>query len=131
MAKIGEAMRKNNRTLSEVDCVLDNNCQGVVPLDVEPVFSFYLMKCEDMKWYDNAGTIPCVNNSRFKNSKIVIPNRDEQIEIASFLDEKCKTIDESISTKQSQLDKLDNYKKSIIYEYVTGKKRVKGELWNH
>lgn len=124
MAKIGEAMRKNNRTLSEVDCVLDNNCQGVVPLDVEPRFSFYLMKCVDMKWYDNAGTIPCVNNSKFKNSKIVIPNREEQAKIATFLDEKCKAIDESILTKQSQLDKLSNYKKSIIYEYVTGKKRV-------
>ena len=48
----------------------------------------------------------------------------EQIEIADYLDDKCKKIDRLISIKQAKIDKLNRYKKSLIYEYVTGKKEV-------
>ena len=53
-----------------------------------------------------------------------IDDRDEQQQIASFLDEKTSQIDSLISLKQQKIDELKSYKKSIIYEYVTGKKRV-------
>ncbi len=56
--------------------------------------------------------------------KITLPPLDEQREIAQYLDEKCSEIDVLIEKKQNFLTELANYKKSLIYEYVTGKKEV-------
>lgn len=58
--------------------------------------------------------------------KVPRPSKEEQIEIANYLDKQCAQIDEIIKDKQNQIDKMEKYKKSLIYEYVTGKKRVKG-----
>ena len=52
------------------------------------------------------------------------PPYTEQQEIASFLDTKCSEIDSLISIKEKKIEELKDYKKSLIYEYVTGKKRV-------
>ena len=60
----------------------------------------------------------------FENTVVLIPPADEQKEIADYLDNKCAQIDELISAKQSQIETLESYKKSLIYEYVTGKKEV-------
>lgn len=49
---------------------------------------------------------------------------EEQNEIVTFLDEKCTQIDKLIALKQQKIEKLQQYKKSVIYEYVTGKKGV-------
>ena len=56
--------------------------------------------------------------------KQIAPPADEQKEIAAYLDILCGQIDSIIADKKKQLDVLDSYKKSIIYEYVTGKKEV-------
>lgn len=53
-----------------------------------------------------------------------IPPIEEQEAIASYLDEKCAIIDQSIADKQTQIETLKSYKASLIYEYVTGKKQV-------
>lgn len=53
-----------------------------------------------------------------------VPPMSEQKEIADYLDKKCAEIDTLISKKTALLGELENYKKSIIYEYVTGKKEV-------
>lgn len=53
-----------------------------------------------------------------------MPSKDEQIEIVLFLNEKCAQIDELMSLKQTKIEKLEQYKRSLIYEYVTGKKEV-------
>ena len=58
--------------------------------------------------------------------KAPVPPIAEQEEIANYLDEICLKIDDSIIGKQEQINGLLDYKKSIIYEYVTGKKCVKG-----
>ena len=55
---------------------------------------------------------------------IPYPPLSEQQEIAEYLDKKCSEIDAVISDKQSQIETLESYKKSLIYEYVTGKKEV-------
>lgn len=57
-------------------------------------------------------------------SPIVLYPLKEQADIVDFLDAKCQEIEESISFKKEQLTKLAVYEKSIIYEYVTGKKRI-------
>ncbi len=59
-----------------------------------------------------------------KNCPIPEPSYTDQARIAAYLDEKCAEINETISLKQQQLETLAEYKKSMIYEYVTGKKEV-------
>ena len=54
----------------------------------------------------------------------ILPPSDEQEKIADFLDSKCKNIDDLITIKEQKIEKLQQYKKSIIYEYVTGKKEA-------
>lgn len=61
----------------------------------------------------------------FKNTFMTIPPLNEQNQIVDYLDKKTKLIDDSIAIKQKQLETLEEYKKSLIYEYVTGKKEVK------
>ena len=56
--------------------------------------------------------------------KQLVPPIDEQQEIADYLDNKCAEIEQIIADKKSQIETLDGYKKSLIYEYVTGKKEV-------
>ena len=60
----------------------------------------------------------------FKNIPFIIPLHDEQNEIVEFLDRKCIEIDTLISKKEQLISELESYKKSLIYEYVTGKKEV-------
>ena len=59
-----------------------------------------------------------------KECSIIIPPKEERLLISNYLDDKCNTIDSIIESKQQQLSKLEEYKKSMIYEYVTGKKEV-------
>ena len=70
-------------------------------------------------------TRPELSIDEIKTIHVLLPqNVEEQAEIVEYLDAKCLHIDEAINTKKEQLATLDEYKKSIIYEYVTGKKEV-------
>ena len=60
----------------------------------------------------------------FGDTFIPVPPLDEQQEIADYLDNKCAEIEQIIADKKLQIETLDGYKKSLIYEYVTGKKEV-------
>ena len=55
---------------------------------------------------------------------VTVPPIEEQTAIAQYLDSKVSEIDAIIAQKQKQLTVLDEYKKSLIFEYVTGKKKV-------
>ncbi len=57
----------------------------------------------------------------------ILPSHTEQTEIADYLDKKCAEIEAIISDKKAQLDVIEKYKRSLIYEYVTGKKEVVDE----
>ena len=96
----------------------------MVPKKIDSQFSYYLFNCIDMTWFDNAGTVPCISNQKLKNSKIPYPWIFEQKRIAKYLNNKCTEIDSIIEEKQKQLEVLEQYKQSLIYEYVTGKKAV-------
>ena len=67
-----------------------------------------------------------LNYSEFSKLMVIAPSQPEQQAIADYLDAKCAEIDQTIAQKQEQLDTLADYKKSLIYEYVTGKKEVPG-----
>ena len=60
----------------------------------------------------------------FNNFIIACPPVEEQQEIAEYLDKKCSEIDSLIASKEKFIIELESYKKSLIYEYVTGKKEV-------
>ena len=62
--------------------------------------------------------------TEFENTMCLVPPLSEQQEIADYLDEKCSEIDVLIEKKQQFLTEMATYKKSLIYEYVTGKKEV-------
>ena len=63
-------------------------------------------------------------SSEFKQIMVPYPSLEEQRSIASYLDSKCAEIDALITIKQKKIEELKGYKKSVIYEYVTGKKEV-------
>ena len=62
--------------------------------------------------------------SKLGQLKMVLPTYDEQNEIVMKLDSVCGNIDAIVVTKKEQLENIQKHKKSLIYEYVTGKKRV-------
>ena len=69
--------------------------------------------------------MPRVSWNYVKNLRVVFPNQSEdQIKIVNYLDKKLTIIDQIVRQKQQQLNHLDKYKQSIVYEYVTGKKQV-------
>ncbi len=68
--------------------------------------------------------MPRVSSNIVLNAEVTLPKIEEQKQIADYLDQKCSEIDQTISEKQKQLEILAEYKKSVIYEYVTGKKEV-------
>lgn len=70
------------------------------------------------------GTIPTISQEKIRNMYVISPPISEQQAIASYLDEKTSQIDSLIALKQEKITELKDYKKSIIYEYVTGKKKV-------
>jgi type I restriction enzyme S subunit len=69
-------------------------------------------------------TVPSVRLPMLNNFVVCIPSPTEQQEIAKYLDQKCAEIDSLIALKQQKIEELKDYKKSIIYEYITGKKEV-------
>ena len=64
------------------------------------------------------------NFSKLGKLSICVPPLDEQDKIVDYLDSKVKQIDDVITQKQEQLEILEEYKKSVVFEYVTGKKEV-------
>lgn len=65
-----------------------------------------------------------LNIELLSSCPVPCPSMEEQKDIADYLDNKCSQIDNLIRIKQQKIDKLEQYKKSLIYEYVTGKKEV-------
>ena len=72
----------------------------------------------------NGMGVPHLTQENMKSVLITTPPLSEQQAIASYLDEKTSQIDSLIALKQEKITELKDYKKSIIYEYVTGKKKV-------
>ena len=72
----------------------------------------------------NLVTRASLGQSLLKSMFVLLPGMNEQYEIAEYLDSKCNEIDNITSRKQQLITELEAYKKSLIYEYVTGKKEV-------
>lgn len=117
-AKIGEAMKKNNRAINIIPCCIDNNCQAMVPHNINKDFGYYVFSVIDLNEFDNGGTVPCINNQKLRDYFIPYPSVDEQQHIADYLDHKCSQIDAIIARQQEVIEKLKAYKLSKINEIV-------------
>ena len=71
-----------------------------------------------------AGVRQGLNWEEVKKLQIVVPSEEEQQKIVMYLDSKCSEIDALIKSKEKLVEDLTAYRKSLIYEYVTGKKEV-------
>lgn len=65
-----------------------------------------------------------ISQSIIKQATIILPPVEEQIAIATYLNKKCTEIDNLIAAKQQKIEMLKDYKKSLIFECVTGKKEI-------
>lgn len=72
----------------------------------------------------NGTTIPNLSLNTLYNFPTILPSASEQAEIADYLDAKCAEIDRLIAKKEQLVKELESYKKSLIYEVVTGKREV-------
>jgi type I restriction enzyme S subunit len=91
-------------------------------------FAYYSLKARTKYFLDSASLgigQPNLNTDIIGSTYLAIPPIEEQYDIVEFLNTKCSEIDQLISIKQQKIVELKDYKKSLIYEYTTGKKEVK------
>lgn len=93
-----------------------------------PNFVFYYTLSNVYQNWKNSifiqSTIQNIGADKYSVMPIIIPPLSEQQSIADYLDRKCSEIGELISIKQQKIEKLKDYKKSLIFECVTGKRKV-------
>lgn len=98
-------------------------------LNIELRYLYYVLrtsffKSKGIESMTGTGGLKRVSSGVVRNYNFAIPPKDEQQEIATYLDTKCAEIDLIIEKKEQLIEELGSYKKSLIYEYVTGKKEV-------
>lgn len=92
---------------------------------IDTKFLFYLIQTMNFNRYAHNAAQPGIAASFILQLPCFLPNNKlEQQEIVSYLDEKTNRIDTLISDKEKVIQELDQYKRSLIYEYVTGKKEA-------
>ena len=112
----------------EVECIISYSCVTVKPNKdlLNGYYLFYYLQSsafmEDVRQYINSNTQGNVGIEALYKVKIPLSNLCEQSEIVAYLDEKTAAIDSLIQKKEQLITELEAYKKSLIYEYVTGKK---------
>lgn len=125
------------KTASVGKCVIYDSNEPAMPnpqlvvlknIKCLPKFLYYSMVSDVMqapaKMYVYGSVIPTISQLNLGRIKIPVPSPEEQQQIADYLDEKCKNINNRVQKRRQQLEWLKEYKKSLIFDYVTGKKRV-------
>lgn len=88
-------------------------------------YYYYCSICFDYEWYVTQTAKPSMTQTDYYNMRIPLPVKFEQQQIVDYLDQKVTQIQKLINSKQQQINQLTEYKNSLIFEYVTGKKQVK------
>lgn len=92
---------------------------------VLPEYLFYAFKgCCNFDFYKSGSVLPSMTQSQINNITIPLPALEEQKQILAILQVKMGKIDSLLSLLNRNIEKLNSYKKSLVYEYVTGEKRV-------
>ena len=131
-AKTGATIGKVGIVPSEIPLANTTSHVGKITVakDVNPKFIFYVLASYIgyKQFWDIAAqksTRPELSIDEIKTIHVLLPQKiEEQTEIVSYLDATCRLIDDAVCEKKEQLTTLEEYKKSVIYEYVTGKKEV-------
>lgn len=100
---------------------------NIIPdADISSEYLYYMMLANAKRLnHLSTGTIQAnLSRKAFEHLMVQFPPLKEQKQIALYLDKKCGKIDYMIEQKQHIIDELKKYKKSLIYEVVTGKKEV-------
>lgn len=92
--------------------------------DVNCKFMYYVATTLPFDKYSTSTALPSMTQTILGNLKVAIPPKDEQSVIVEYLDKKCGEIDNLIAVKKQKIETLKEYKKSIIFECVTGKKEI-------
>ena len=121
--KIGEALKKNHRKINACSCLIDNNIAAIKTNEriIDFNYFYYYFCCVNAEWFVNPGAVPSINNAYLKNFMVLLPSKNEQTAIANFLDQKTAEIDDLITEIKLQIQKLKEYRQSLISEAVTGK----------
>lgn len=118
------ALCGNVRLISESKFITDNalilNCFDNALYS----YMYIMLKAANLNNLNTSNAQPLITGSKVLNVSLPIPPLSEQQSIADYLDQKCSEIDELISIKQQKIEKLKDYKKSLIFECVTGKRKV-------
>lgn len=105
----------------------NQGCLSCIPKTEDIVKYYYYVMSGCTEQYNLLGsgtTFKEISATNFANFVLPNPSVSEQEEMVAYLDEKCSKVDRLIAIKNAKIDKLNKYKKSLIYEYVTGKKEV-------
>ncbi len=105
----------------------NQGCISCIPKSFVNSKYFYYLMSVLTEWFELFGsgtTFKELSTNNFANFSLSQPPLSEQQSIADYLDQKCSEIDELISIKQQKIEKLKDYKKSLIFECVTGKRKV-------
>lgn len=87
-------------------------------------FFYYVASSIDVELLSTNTAKPSMTQSDWGDIKIPLPATEEQRQIVDYLDERCAAIDSIIETRNKQLERLEDYRKALIFAYVTGKKEV-------
>lgn len=117
-----------NVSISKIDAYTNQACcvlKAKKNDDIRYLFYFLKVAQEEMLLKAFGGTQPNISQVIIKNLNFLKVSSVEQKSISDYLDCQCGKIDSILKDKQEQLEKIKQHKKSLIYEYVTGKKCVK------
>ena len=110
-----------------VECSCNQQITAINTNKIRPKYLMYWMIANTKFLRDTAmfTTLPILNNQTIGNYLVMFPDdRNEEKEVVDYLDGKCDKIEILIEAKKHEIDRLHRYKKSIIYEIVTGKMEV-------
>lgn len=110
------------------DAFFPDSVVGFIPnADINDEYLYYIFKAMKPEFVRTAikSTQLNLNVERIRDLFVpVVVQKSEQLEIAEYLNTKCADIDALVAKKQQYLTEIENYKKSLIYEYVTGKREA-------
>ena len=114
-----------------IPCYANQQITAIMPYEfVCPKYLLYMINSLDHKILADAASnvVPIVNTGYLSNIVCLLPPKKEQEDIAKFLDDKLTTIDEIIDKKEKEYSTVVKHREALIFEFVTGKRRVKEVL---
>ncbi len=115
-----------NISISKIDGCVNQACCVLSSSNQDFNYLFYALKSvkDYLIYRAEGGGQPNISQDKVRGIWLPVPPLAEQEAIAAYLDTKCAEIDQLIALKQEKIETLQDYRKSLIYEYVTGKKQL-------